>query len=262
MKLNKIILVPILAIIGFSLQSCATIKQGEVGVKRTLGKYSDEGYTQGLKIFNPFVSRIVKISTKTENLEVGLKIPSKEGLNIMSEVSILYNVTAKDAPDLLRNIGTDFEKNVILPVFRSAVADVSANYFAKDMHTGERSNIENAIKNRMMNYLGDKGIVIDAVLLKSIQLPGSLANAIEEKLEAEQQAQRMQFVLMEAEREADKKRIEAKGVRDAQIIISEGLDKKMLQYKSLEAFEKLANSPNAKIIISDGDMPIILENEN
>jgi regulator of protease activity HflC (stomatin/prohibitin superfamily) len=245
---------------GFSFQSCVTIKQGEVGVKRTFGKFSDKGYTEGLKIFNPLVSRIIKISTQTENLEVGLNIPSKEGLTILSEVSILYNINPKDAPDILRNIGTDYERNVILPVFRSAVADVSANYFAKDMHTGERSNIEKSIKDRMDSYLDVKGIEIEAVLLKSIQLPRSLALAIEEKLEAEQQAERMQFILTQAEREAEQKRIEAKGVRDAQIIISEGLDKKVLQFKSLEAFEKLANSPNTKVIISDGDMPIILDN--
>ena len=246
--------------LGLALQSCATIKQGEVGVKRKLGKYSDKGYTEGLKVYNPLFSRIIKISTQTENLEVGINIPSKEGLNIMSEVSILYNINPKDAPELLRNIGTDYEENVILPVFRSAVADVSANYFAKDMHTGERSNIEESIKQRMMTYLDDKGIMIEAVLLKSIQLPRSLAMAIEEKLEAEQQAERMQFVLTQAEREAEQKRIEAQGVRDAQIIISEGLDQRVLQFKSLEAFEKLANSPNTKVIISDGDMPIIMEN--
>ena len=128
------------------------------------------------------------------------------------------------------------------------------------MHTGERSNIEESIKQRMMTYLDDKGIMIEAVLLKSIQLPRSLAMAIEEKLEAEQQAERMQFVLTQAEREAEQKRIEAQGVRDAQIIISEGLDQRVLQFKSLEAFEKLANSPNTKVIISDGDMPIIMEN--
>ncbi len=250
-----------LIVVALFSQSCVTIKQGEVGVKRKLGTYSDQGYTEGLRVYNPVTSRIIKISTQTENLEVGLNIPSKEGLNIYSEVSILYNVDAKEAPDLLRQIGTDYEMNVILPVFRSAVADVSANYFAKDMHTGERSSIETAIKERMATYLDDKGIGVEAVLLKSIQLPASLSNAIEEKLEAEQQAERMQFVLTQAEREAEQKRIEAEGIRDAQLIIAEGLDDKILQFKSLEAFDNLAKSNNAKVIISDGDMPIILSDK-
>jgi regulator of protease activity HflC (stomatin/prohibitin superfamily) len=242
-------------------QSCVTIKQGEVGVKRKLGSFADKGYTEGLRVFNPFISRIIKISIQTENLEVALNIPSKEGLNIYSEVSILYQIDPKMAPNILRTIGPDFEEIVILPVFRSAVADVSANYFAKDMHTGERSSIENAIRDRMDTYLTKKGIHVESVLLKSIRLPESLANAIEDKLESEQVAQRMQFVLQQAEREAERKKIEAAGIRDAQIIISEGLDNKILQFKSIEAFEKLANSPNAKVIISDGDMPIILNNK-
>lgn len=240
------------------LQSCMTIKQGEVGVKRKFGKYSDTGYTEGLKVYNPLVSRIVKIPIRTENIEVTLNIPSREGLNILSEVSILYNVNPKEAPELLRNIGTDYEENVILPVFRSSVSDVSAKYFAKDMHTGERSNIEQSIKDRMMTYLGDKGIRIESVLLKSIKLPRSLSAAIEEKLEAEQKAERMKFVINQTVSEAEQKIIEAKGIRDAQLIISEGLDEKILQFKSIEAFTKLASSPNTKVIISDGDMPMIM----
>jgi regulator of protease activity HflC (stomatin/prohibitin superfamily) len=252
----------IIVFLSFALmQSCVTIKQGEVGVKRKFGTFSDKGYTGGLKVFNPLTTQILTISTQTENLEVGLNIPSKEGLNIFSEVSILYNIDPTQAPDLLRNIGVDYEENVILPVFRSAVADISANYLAKDMHTGQRSAIEASIKERMESYLNDKGIRIEAVLLKSIQLPKSLSAAIEQKLEAEQQAERMNFILTQSEREAEVKRIEAAGIRDAQLIIAEGLDDKILQFKSIEAFEQLAKSNNSKVIISDGDMPIILNDQ-
>lgn len=249
----------LIAVLAFTVQSCATINQGEVGVKRKFGKFSDTSYTSGLRFYNPLTTRIIKISTQTENLEVGLNIPSKEGLNIQSEVSILYNVESGQAPDLLRKVGVDYEMNVILPVFRSAVADVSANYFAKDMHTGERSEIEEAIKQRMKSYLDQKGITVEAVLMKSIQLPRTLSIAIESKLEAEQQAQQMQFVLQQSERQAEQKRIEARGIRDAQLIIAEGLNDKILKFKSIEAFEKLANSPNAKVIVSDGDLPIIID---
>ena len=245
----------------FTLTSCATIREGEVGVKRTFGKYNDKPYTRGVKVFNPLASRIIKISTQTENLEVGLSIPSKEGLTIKSEVSILYNIDGRKAPDLLRNIGEDYEKNVILPIFRSAVADVSARFFAKDMHTGERATIEKAIREQMMTLMDGKGIEVEAVLLKSIQLPKSLSKAIEAKLEAEQQAQQMEFILQQAQREAEQKRIEAEGIRDAQLIIAEGLNPKILQFKSIEAFQELAKSPNAKVIITDGDLPMIMESE-
>ncbi|MEM9921364.1 MAG: prohibitin family protein [Bacteroidota bacterium] len=239
--------------------SCTVVRQGEVGVKRTLGKYNNKPSDEGLRVFNPFTSKIVKVSTQTNNMEVELSIPSKEGLNIRSEVSILYNIIPKDAPKLLREIGTNFERTVILPVFRSAVSDVSSRYFAKDMHTGERATIEDAIRTQMMKLLDGKGILVEAVLLKSIQMPSSLARAIEEKLEAEQQAQRMEFVLQQAKREAEKKRIEAAGIRDAQNIISQGLDRNILQFKSIEAFMELAKSPNAKVIITDGDLPMLMD---
>ena len=244
------------------LVSCVTIREGEVGVKRKVGKYSDVAYTQGLKVYNPFITRIIKISTQTENLEVGLTIPSKEGLTIGSEVSILYNIDPKKAPDILRSIGTEYERNVILPVFRSAVADVTSRFYAKDMHTGERATIEKAIRDQMMMLMEGKGIEVEAVLLKSIQLPRSLARAIESKLEAEQQAQQMEFVLQQEKRKAEQKRVEAAGIRDAQLIIAEGLDAKILQFKSIEAFKELAKSSNAKVIITDGDLPMIMEAGN
>lgn len=240
---------------GLLLSSCAVVREGQVGVKRKLGKYADVPYNDGLRMYNPFTSSIVKVSTQTENMEVELSIPSKEGLTIRSEVSILYKVIPKDVPDVLRQIGKDYENEVILPVFRSAVSDVSSRYFAKDMHTGQRAVIEVAIRDQMMVQLEGRGIEVEAVLLKSIQMPASLSRAIEAKLAAEQQAQRMEFVLLEEKQEAERKRLQAEGVRDAQRIISEGLNPMILQFKSIEAFQELAKSPNAKVIITDGDLP-------
>jgi prohibitin 1 len=245
--------------LGF-LSSCMVIREGEVGVKRNLGTYKDKPYTNGLRVYNPFITSIVKVSTRTENLEVELSIPSREGLNISSEVSILYNVVPNSAPDILRNIGPDYERNIILPVFRSAVADVSARFYAKDMHTGERGKIEEEIRTQMAKILDDKGIDIEAVLLKSIQMPPSLARAIEAKLEAEQNAQRMEFVLQQEKQEAQRKRLQAEGVRDAQNIISQGLDPMLLQFKAIEAFMELSKSPNAKVIITDGKgLPMMID---
>jgi regulator of protease activity HflC (stomatin/prohibitin superfamily) len=255
MKTLKIVICALLAV---SLSSCAVVRQGEVGVKRTFGKYSDKTYTEGLKFINPFISTIVKVPVQTENLEVALNLPSKEGLNIGAEISILYSVIGNDAPELLRTVGQSYERNVILPVFRSAVADVTSRFYAKDMHTGERGAIEIGIQKQMTELLKNRSILIEAVLIKSIQLPPNLARAIEEKLQAEQQALRMEFILQEARQEAERKRIEAEGVRDAQSIISEGLNPNILQFKSIEAFLELAKSPNSKVIITDGDMPVLI----
>lgn len=260
--MKKVLINSLMFMLIISLSGCAVIRQGEVGVKRKLGKYDDRPYTEGLRMFNPITTTVVKIPVRTENLEVGIRLPSKEGLNIGAEISILYNVIPNDAPNLLRTVGTEYERNVILPVFRSAVADVSSKFFAKDMHTSQRGMIETAIQEQMTKLLDGKGITIEAVLFKSIQLPPNLSRAIEEKLEAEQQALRMEFVLQEARQEAERRRIEAEGVRDAQQIIAEGLNPQVLQFKSIEAFLQLANSPNTKIIVSDGDMPVLMTNVN
>lgn len=248
----------IASIIGLS--SCVTVRQGEVGVKRQFGKYNDRPFDSGVRVFNPLTATIVKVSTQTENLEVELTIPSKEGLNIGAGVSILYNVKPSKAPQILREIGRDYERNVILPVFRSAVADVSSRFYAKDMHTGERATIELAIRDQMMKLMGDNGIIIEAVLMKSIRLPNSLARAIEQKLESEQNALRMEFVLQEERQEAERKRIQAEGVRDAQSIISQGLDDNILRFEAIKAFVELSQSPNAKIIITDGNSTPLLGN--
>lgn len=231
---------------------CMVVRQGEAGVKRTFGKYADRPYLSGLKFFNPFTSTIVKVSTQTENIEVTIDIPSREGLTIRSDVSILYALRQKAVPDILRTIGTDYESTVILPVFRSAVSDVTARYFAKDMHSGNRAEIEVSIRDLMAKTLDPKGIEVEAVLLKSIILPRSLAKAIEDKLEAEQQAQRMEFVLQQEKQEAERKRIQAQGVSDANAIINEGLSPAVLQYKAIEAWLQLSMSPNAKTIITSG----------
>lgn len=240
------------------MSSCTVVRQGEVGVKRTFGKYSDKIYTSGLKGFNPFTSTIIKLPAQTINLEVRVDIPSKEGLTIGSEVSILYNIEPKKVPDLLRNLGIDYETSVVLPVFRSAVADISSKYFAKDMHSGNRAEIEKAIKDLMMKTMDGKGIFVENVLLKSIQLPRTLSKAIEEKLESEQQAQRMEFVLQGAKKEAERRIIEAEGVRDANKIISQGLTEKILQFKNIEAWLKLSESANSKVIITNGNMQMMM----
>ncbi len=251
------LLASFIAILIFQ-SSCTVVRQGETGVKRTFGKYNDKVYTSGLRGYNPFTSTIVKVSTQTENIEVNLNIPSREGLSIQSEVSILYRVVSKSTPDLLRTVGLDYEETIILPVFRSAVADITSKYYAKDMHSGNRGEIEAAILDLMMKNLKDKGIIVEAVLLKSIALPRSLAKAIEDKLEAEQLAQRMEFVLLQEKQEAERKRIQAQGTSDANKIIAAGLTPEILQFKSIEAWLQLSTSPNAKVIISNGSVPMMM----
>lgn len=238
--------------------SCTVIRQGEVGVKRSFGKISPEPLMEGARGFNPFTTTITKLPTRTMNIEVRTPLPSKEGLTVQSDVSILYRLEGSYAPKIVEKLGKNYEQVVILPVFRSAVADVSARYYAKDMHTGERSEIEKSIQELMMKQLKDRGFFVEAVLLKSIVLPAGLTKAIEDKLEAEQDSQRMEFILTKERQEAQRRTIEAEGIRDSQKIIAEGLTPLLIQFKAIEAFNKLSTSPNSKIIITSADQPLMI----
>lgn len=242
----------------FILSSCAIIRPGEVGVKQRLGKLSEDVYTQGAIGYNPFTTVIIKAPTRTVNMEVNLNLPSKEGLNINSGISILYSVDKEQVPKLIEQLGNDFE-TIISSVFRSASADICAQYMAKDMHSGKRGEIESSIAEVMNNQLNSRGIEIEAVLLKTIQLPPGLYNSIEGRLEAEQEVMRMTFLLEQEKLEAERKVIEAKGQRDAQLILSEGLTDEILQLRSIEAFLKLSDSENGKVIITNGKTPFLIE---
>lgn len=241
------------------LSSCAIVYQGEVGIKRKLGVLSNKIHDPGPVAFNPFVSRVIKVPTNTVNLEVQIDLPSKEGLTINSDISILYHIKPSKAKEVLETIGMDYENTMILSTFRSAAADVSARFYAKDLHSGERAAIEKEILSTMSKVVEPRGFIIESVLMKSIRLPQRLAKAIEEKLEAEQQAQRMEFVLLQEKKEAERKKIAAEGTRDAQRILSEGITSDILKYNSIEAFKLLSNSPNAKVIITNGDQPMMLD---
>jgi prohibitin 1 len=248
----------IIIIIALAFNSCAVIRPGEAGVKQRFGQFQDGVKTQGLVFFNPISTKLVKESIQTNNLEMFLNLPSKEGLSVDSEISILYRLEADKVPDVLRTIGPNY-KSIITSVFRSASADVCSQFFAKDMHSGKRADIEEAIKIKMAENLIGKGIVIEAVLMKSIQLPRGLSSSIEQKLQAEQDAMRMVFVLDQSRLEAQRKIIESTGERDAQKILSEGLTEQIIKIRSIEAFMKLSTSNNSKIIITDGKAPFLIE---
>lgn len=252
----KKILVLAITILIFS--SCAVIRPGEVGIKQRLGKLNDSAKEQGVIVYNPFVSKVIKVPTRTINKEIKISLPSKEGLTIESDISILYRIKAERTKTIIEDIGTDYEK-IITAVFRSAAADICARFYAKDMHSGERLKIEQDIARKMNELVGERGFEIEAVLLKSIVLPPGLARAIEEKLEAEQNAQRMQFVLQTERQEAERKKIEATGTKDAQLIITEGLTDKILELRRIEAMQKLSLSNNSKVIVTDNGNNLILK---
>lgn len=201
---------------------------------------------------------MVIASTQINDIELSLSLPSKEGLSIGAQISILYKLEEKSVPKIITNLGFRYEE-IISNVFRSASADVCSKYFAKDMHSGMRAEIEEAIKVTMTATLSDLGITINSVLMKSIQLPTGLASSIEQKLQAEQNAMRMVFILQQETLEAERKIIEATGTKNAQKILSEGLTDNIIKLRSIEAFMELSKSPNTKTIITNGKVPFLVE---
>ena len=252
----------IVLILSHIIVSCAVIRPGEVGIKQRLGKFNGGVVKEGAVLYNPITSRVVKESTQTQNIKLILSLPSKEGLSVKSEISILYRLQEDMVASILENLGKNYE-SIVTSVFRSAASDVCAQFFAKDMHSGMRSKIENEILDKMRTNLEKQadGIELIAVLMKSIQLPRGLANSIERKLQAEQDAMRMEFVLTQEKKEAQRKIISAQGERDAQIIISEGLTEGIIRIKAIEAFKQLSKSKNAKVILTDGKTPLMVSGE-
>jgi len=181
-------------------------------------------------------------------------------LSVNAQISILYHLNKDSVISVINNIGLNYDV-IISNVFRSASADVCAQYLAKDLHSGMRSEIEKAIKDRMSEILNQRGITIEAVLMKSIQLPAGLASSIEQKLQAEQDVMRMEFVLKQTKLDAERKIIEAKGISDAQKILSEGLTDEIIKLRTIEAFSELSKSPNSKVIITDGKAPLLIDNK-
>jgi prohibitin 1 len=240
------------------LTSCAIIRPGEVGVKQKLGKLSKTSHFQGAIWYNPFITKVIRTNIQINDIELSLSLPSKEGLSVIAQISILYQIDKNNVPKVIKNIGLGY-KTIISNVFRSASADVCSKYYAKDMHSGMRAEIENAIKLKMSETLSDQSIIIQSVLMKSIKLPDGLSNSIEQKLQAEQDAMKMVFILQQEKLEAERKIIEASGTKDAQKILSEGLTDQIIKIRSIEAFIELSKSPNSKVIITDGKTPYLIE---
>ena len=252
------VLVAVLALLVGTSAGCAMVLPGEVGVKQTLGRLDGEVHAPGPVLYTPGVTRVVRIPTRTTSLEVSLELPSKEGLNVNSAISVLYRVRPSKAPEVISDVGLDYENILVLTTFRSAAADVTARFLASDMYTSSRAEIERQVADRMSEILAPRGFEIEAVLLKSIQLPSRLASSVEAKLSAEQDAARMAFVLDAERQEAERKRIEAAGVRDSQRIIADALSDELLEWNAVEAFRALATSDNAKVIVTNGGAPVLI----
>lgn len=279
-----------LIVLAAGVASCAVVKPNQVAVKSQLGKINSKVRVPGPVVFNPFITKVIKINVRTMNLSIKENLPSKEGLTILSESSILYHIKGEDAAKIIKETGLNYEENLILPVFRSAASDVCSRYYAKDMHSAKRLEIEQEIRKRLAEVCDEKGFVIEAVLLKAITLPQGLTRSIEAKLEAEQDALRMEFVLDRQKKEMDRQLIEAEGAKKNAIfqaearaesvkieaegrakgieieakankaandMLNSSITPNILKMNQIQAFVKLSTSPNTKTIITDGKSGMI-----
>lgn len=250
------------AIVAF-LQLFTVVPAGTVGVVDFLGMVSETTLKSGVNFVNP-MARVINFSIKTQELKEVMNVPSKEGLSVQLEISLLYSLDADNASKIYKTVGENYGEIILIPQFRSVVRGITAKYEAKALYTASREVLAHEIKSELEKLVGPRGINIEAAPMRQIILPVGLTASIEEKLKAEQESQRMEFVLKREEQEANRKRIEAKGIADFQDIVARGISQQLLQWKGIEATEKLANSPNAKVIVigsgRDG-LPIILGNQ-
>jgi regulator of protease activity HflC (stomatin/prohibitin superfamily) len=247
----------ILLLIGSPL---TVIPAGHVGVKDLFGRVSPDVLLPGVRFVIPF-TRVIKMSIKTQELKETAEVPSKEGLIMDLEGSLLFRLDPSKADDIYRTIGANYQETAVHPQIRSAIREVTASYEAKVLYSAERERISQETLELFRKMAKDRGIIAEAVLLRKIGLPEIVANAIQEKLRREQEAEQMKFVLQKEQQEAERKRIEAKGIADFQQIVASGISSALLEWKGIEATEKLALSQNSKVVVignPKSGLPIIL----
>jgi len=245
-----------------ALSNCFTvIPAGNIGVVDFFGTVSDNTLKSGINFVNP-LARIVKMTVKTQEIKEVMEVPSKEGLTVQLEVSLLYHLNPEKAADVYKTVGEEYESIILEPQFRSVTRGVTASFEAKALYTSEREHLSQLLLSEIVKATSERGITVESAPLRRVTLPSGLSASIEQKLQSEQESQRMQFVLTKEKQEADRKRIEAQGISDFQKIVNQGLNQQLLTWKGIEATEKLAGSPNAKIVVIGGGktgLPLIFD---
>jgi prohibitin 1 len=247
----------------FALLQCFTIiPAGWVGVVDFFGTVSAKTLTPGVNVVNP-MAVIHKYSWQTQEHKENMQVLSREGLTIGLEISVLYRMNPDSAARIYQTIlNGDYEGIILVPQFRSISRAVTASFQASALYSTERERLGEQIQSELAKLVAPRGIIIEATPLRNVGLPPQLTEAIEQKQKADQESQRMEFILARERQEAERKRIEARGISDFQTIVSQGISDQLLRWKGVEATEKLANSPNTKVIIvgagKDG-LPVILD---
>jgi regulator of protease activity HflC (stomatin/prohibitin superfamily) len=254
-----------LGIIGFvvviALFSAVTrVDSGAVGVLTLFGRVTGEVLPEGLHVISPFKTNH-ELSIRTQEIKETASVPSSEGLVMSLDTSLIYHLNPDKAAEVYQKIGPTYMDVLVEPNLRAAIREATASHTANALYTGEREMVAKQIFDQLLNLLGQRGLIVESVLLRDIQLPATLKASIESKQQAEQEALAMNFRLQKETQEAQRKRIEAQGIRDFQQIVAQGISPQLLEWKGIEATESLAKSPNAKVVVVGGGkngLPLIL----
>ncbi len=250
----------LILMLGLGVASVKQIEPGDVGVQKLFGKVNSNILESGLNMINPLVE-VVTFDVRTQNYTMSgvqdegnkmgddaIRVLSADGLEVVIDLTVLYKVIGKEAPRILKEIGTDYRNTIVRPICRTKIRDNAVYYDAVALYSTKRDEFQARIFKTIEDDFKSRGLILEQLLVRNITLPASVKAAIESKINAEQEAQKMTFVLQKEKQEAERKRVEAQGIADYQTILSTGLSDKQLQYEMIKA---IATSPNAKLIIMD-----------
>lgn len=261
------------AILFTVLIACVVqVGPGEVGVQILFGKVQDGVLRSGLNFINPLME-VEKLDIKTQaytmsganDQDMGateikrsdpIQTLSSDGLTLILDVTVWYRLSADDAPNILRTIGSDYESKIVLPAIRTAIRDVAVNYVATDIYSSKRNDYVNEVAKQLERSFEGRGLILEKVLLRNVELPQKVREAIDEKIAAEQRAQQMVYILQKEKQEAERKKVEATGVAEAQRIINSTISNSYLQWKYIETLKELVNSPNNSFVIAPYDQKL------
>ena len=261
-------------VLGIVTACVKQIDAGEVGVKILFGSVQNDVMGSVLHFINPLLD-VKKIDIKTQNYTMSgvndegnksgddaIRVLTSDGLEVTIDLTVLYRVVSGDAPKLLRETGDDYRDKIVRPISWTKIRDNAVYYQAVDLFGNKRDEFQQRIYGSIEETFKTRGLMLEQLLVRNITLPNSVKASIESKINAEQDAKKMEFVLQKERQEAERKRVEAQGIADYQRIINIGLTDQQLQYEQIKAYLELAKSPNSKVIIMGKGAPVILDTKN
>ena len=240
--------------------SVVSVPTGHVGVLTLFGRVTGETLGEGMHVINPLKS-VQRLSIQTQSVKESASVPSNEGLILALDTSLLFHLDRSKAAEVYQKVGANYAEKIVEPTLRAAIRTATSAHTANALYTNARELVQQQIREELIAQLAPRGVIIENVLLRDVQLPAMLKSSIEAKQQAEQDALRMSFILQKEKQEAERKRIEAQGIADFQKIVAQGISPQLLEWKGIEATEKLATSSNSKVVVvgnTKNGLPLIL----